>query len=460
VPPSLADTIAAAACDESVALLLPQLRAAARRVLLPAMRPGALQALQAAAAVPEAWAAGDAVRRELQALLQQLLATGQQQQLLREVMGAFSAAWLPRLREALAGLGYAAKADARLLQCALQGLSLIAAAAAAAADGDSAMAEQAAAVLLSLLQHAQPSVQQLALQLLQSAVDAAEESLCGSDSESDSADWLRPPAVLQLLQQPQVVRWLVMRGLAPSTHQGRRQVATKVALLLAVLLRCGGPSAAAVLLPWRAWVCCFAAPGAGSSVAGAASGSSCDALLAAMDAAGAALDEERQQGQADGGGEREGGALGRFWSSRVAAVLQDLFSASTAVRSAAGRQLLALLVHAQAQQGGLPGLAGVLDEYAGERCVEWVGCVLSWQRTHQRQHAWAGPRHGRGWLAVPLRHLPLCLPRPAVAVVARAHTRTHARTHARTHTHTHTHTHAHTHARAPPVHRRPLQGPA
>jgi hypothetical protein len=358
VPHSLADTIAAAACDEAVALLLPQLRRSARVLLLPRLRPAAEQALRQAAAVPRAWAAGEAASEALSQLLQQPLmaAAGSEQEQQAEMLAFAAGGWLQQLRASLQGLGHGARADARLLQSGLQGLSLVAAASAADAAGNGTHCREAGQLLLSLLCHANSGVQQLVLQLLASAVASAETTL--SSSTEAPASWLGPPAVLQLLQQQAVLQWLIIHGLS-----GQEQQRSKVSGLLSGLLRCGGPAAAARVLPWRPWICCFAAQ------AGAAGSE----LLAAVDAAALTLSRPVQQGAAAPLAPSD-----HFWSSDTAGVLADLFSASTAVRSAAGRQLLVLLTAAGTASASAPELQGGLAEYAGGCGVLGTqGCLAS-----------------------------------------------------------------------------------
>lgn len=276
-----------------------------------------LQALREAHAVPAAWDAGESAREQLQTLQQQLNQQTTQQQQHTEAVQSAVAGWLNKLQDAFPGLGYAPRWDAKLLQAALQGLSLVAAAAGgangagpAAATADAA--DRAAGVMVALLRHHSPTVQQLVWQLLQSAVAAAAEP---SSSSSSVAATDRP--VLHLLLLPWVLECLVVEQL--SSQDSKPAACT----LLMALLQHGGSSVAQQLLPWRPWV---------SSCAGDTAGDALNEALAAFLAQGLG----RQPGQGSG----EAG----FWAGRLAVVLQDLFSSRGDVRRAAGRQLLLLML--------------------------------------------------------------------------------------------------------------------
>jgi hypothetical protein len=282
-----------------------------------------LQALRGAHAVPAAWDAGEAAREQLQSL-QQLLnqhttqQQQQQQQQHTEAVRSAVAGWLSKLQDAFPGLGYAPRWDAKLLQTALQGLSLVAAAAAgangpgpAAATADAA--GRVAGMMVALLRHQSLTVQQLVWQLLQSAVTAA----AGPSSSSGSVGAAYRP-VLHLLLLPRVLECLVVEQL--SSQEAKPAACT----LLMALLQHGGSSVAQQLLPWRPWV---------SSCAGDTAGDALDAALAAF------LDQGLGR-QPRGQGSSEAG----FWAGRLAVVLQDLFSSSSDVRRAAGRQLLLLML--------------------------------------------------------------------------------------------------------------------
>jgi len=388
VPASLADTAAAAACDEALALLLPQLRDEATH-LLQQLRPAALQALQDAQAVPLAWAAGEELLLQLQPLQQQLQPRQpqlqpqqpQQQQVLVLVGG-----WLQKLQEALPGLGYGPRQDTKLLQAVLHGLSLIAAAAAAAGGGgglQGPVAEKEAAaistaapagvsaagdssvscswpgttqrvgdVLECLLRHQSSSVRQTAWQLLRSAVAAAQH-----DSSSSRDGGRQPPAVVQLLLLPQVLECLVVEQQGVAGPEAA--AAAAAAELLTGLLRCGGAAVAQRLLPWRPWITSTAAGDANSS-----SSSRLNAALASF------LDQQGLvQGSRGAAEPREQG----FWTSRLAAVLQDLFSVDGGVRRAAGRGLLLLLTAgAEGEEQEQLG-PEELQDFAGEWEGDWRG---------------------------------------------------------------------------------------
>lgn len=315
-----------------------------------------LQALAAAHAVPAAWEAGEQALQQLPVLQQQLQALQQhatQQQ--QQQDGDPVSAWLSKAEEGLSGLGYAPRWDAKLLQGALHGLSLVAAAAAAPGSGQEAVSGsspgswQAAAVqrvagmMLALLRHHSPSVQQLVWQLLQAAV---ESSAGGAQQSCPTVDLLLLPDVLECL----VVEQLSSSDAKPAA-----------CTLLVRLLRCWGSSVAQQLLPWRTWI---------SSCGGDAAGDGLNAALAAF------LDKGppgAQEGQ--GGAGQPEGRLEGFWAGRLAAVLQDLFSASSGVRQAAGRQLLHLMTQ------GCDMEPEELEEYTGELAGLWhVGAACCLQQ--------------------------------------------------------------------------------
>ncbi|KAF8060057.1 hypothetical protein HT031_004996 [Scenedesmus sp. PABB004] len=297
VPPSLADAAAAAACDEAVALLMPELRPAAER-LLQRLRPAALEALAAAARVHGASAAGEAAAGLLAQLEAQPLETAPR--------------WLARVDAALPCLGVGPRSDARLLQCVLHGLVALAGAASPA----QLERLQADSLLVRLLGHEQAQVPQALLALLGGAAAAG-----GRQAEP----------VRALLLLPAVTEALVVQGLgSPALRPG-------ASALLLSLLRGDGPPAAAALTPWRAWVASALSGGAG---AGDAPG-----LAQALDAhCAAALTARAAEGLDEFGGEA-------FWSGPAVPLLQDLFNAEPAARRAAGRALLDLLLGGDGPEG-------------------------------------------------------------------------------------------------------------
>jgi hypothetical protein len=311
-----------------------------------------VQALAAAHAVPTAWQAGEEALKQLPALQQRLQALQflQQQQQQRpqynsqevqmQAQGT-AAAWLNKIEEGLAGLGYAPRWDAKLLAGTLHGLSLVAASAAAAcssiqggaSDGSGSGSWEAAAVqrvsgvMLTLLRHHSPSVRQLVWQLLQSAVEslAAGRDLApgGSSSPGDAEQ----SPVVRLLLLPEVLECLVVEQLNSADAK------PAVCRLLLCMLRCWGSSVAQRLLTWRAWI---------SSCAGDAAGDGLTAALGsflANPADNAGLDQGWSESDlTEGHGQED------FWCGEIAAMLQDLFSTKKELRRDAGRQLLQVLV--------------------------------------------------------------------------------------------------------------------
>lgn len=325
-----------------------------------------VQALREAHAVPAAWEAGEEALRQLQSLKQQLHTLQQltqhqqqhhQQQQQHEVLGVVLG-WLDRLQAAFPGLGYAPRWDAKLLQGALHGLSLVAAtccesdtagavapsadvqpaagAAAAVSRGNTrpSTGERVAGFVVSLLRHHSPTVQQLVWQLLQSAVAAAAEH---SSSRSSRSQPTAPgsPAI-QLLLMPKVLECLVVEQLS------RPNSKAAACTLLMGLLQHGGSSIAQQLLPWRPWICSCAGDTAG------------DALNEALTAY---LSQGPDQPDQEG-----------FWGGQLAGVLQDLFSAHGEVRRLAGRQLLQLMT------------AGC--DMTQEELEDYTGGVQSWVLVH------------------------------------------------------------------------------
>lgn len=361
VPPSLAATTAAAAGDEAVALLLPQLRGAAQH-MLQCLNPAVLSAVQQAHAVPVAWAAGQRALEQLQDLEQQLQQLimhfeihNQNQQQEEEVQQRAVGVWLETVQQAFQGLGYAPRQNAQLLQGTLHGLSLIAAAgsaaAGAAAEDNSSRSSWASStrqrvgqLLVGLLRHHSASVRQLVWQLLQSSVAAAAEHHSSSSrrdgvTAASQTSSSHSSAVVQLLLLPEVVECLVVEQLCSnstntSSSSGAEANKPGASALLMALLRCGGDRVAQQLLPWRPWI---------SSSTGDTAGDALNQALAAF------LDQQQQHPQQQHQPQEAGQG---FWAGRLPAVLQDLFSASAGTRCGAGRALLQLLTTMTTATGG------------------------------------------------------------------------------------------------------------
>jgi hypothetical protein len=314
VPPSIADAAAAAATDQALALLLPELRSAAQP-LLQRLRPASLQVLQAVQAVHAAAAAAEEAAGPL--LLQ-----------LEAEPAQAAGRWMGRVLEAVPSLGFNPRTDARLLQGVLHGLTVV------LSSGAGQYQQEAGQLLVKLL--GQQQQQQVVLQLLVSAAAPA--------TEAPAAAVLQPTRqqpVVQLLMLPQVTEHLVVRGLADKAT--RLQSCN---ILLSLLQRAGLSAAAAWLVPWRCWISCFAGDESAPALAEAVEGITQQQLQ----------EQQQQLGQDEFGGPR-------FWQSPALCVLQDLFSVRADVRRAAGRQLLRLLL------GGEEQPEEELDEYeafAGE----------------------------------------------------------------------------------------------
>lgn len=344
-----------------------------------------MQALAAAHAVPTAWQAGEEALKQLPALQQRLQALQPLQQQQRPQQGSQEvqkaqgdvSAWLNKIEEGLAGLGYAPRWDAKLLAGTLHGLSLVAASAAAAcssiqggaSDGvgsgswEAAAVQRVSGVMLTLLRHHSPSVRQLVWQLLQSAVEslAAGRDLApgGSSSPGDAEQ----SPVVRLLLLPEVLECLVVEQLNSADAK------PAVCRLLLCMLRCQGSSVAPRLLTWRAWI---------SSCAGDAAG---DGLIAAV---GLFLDNPADKAGLDQGWSEsdltEDHGQEGCWSGGVAAMLQDLFSTKSELRRDAGRQLLQVLV---------PGVPLGPNEICDLTGTRGSGCVCVLQQVLRRHAALA-----------------------------------------------------------------------
>jgi hypothetical protein len=346
VPPVVANAAVVAALDEAVAWKSPQLRPAAARVL-ELLRPDALLLLQQAESIHKAIAAGEEVVAAVGNLATLL---SQQQQGLggegRDKVAAGVAVedWLSLLEAAIPGLGFSHAADVRLLQSALQGLSLcskaavgggqrgtgvvaampaLAAAASAAAAGWGPVCGQ---LLIRLLSHEQTSVQRLIYQLLASALEADTTTTSSSRSHgakrsstavgtAAAAD--RVVAVVQLLCQPLVLEYLVVEGLGSSSTR-----AAAVAVLEGLLLHGSTQQAvASAAVHWAGWVSCYQ----GDATAGP-------------------LVEAWQVAAEQAGDDSSSASSG--WQ-QVEGQIRRLFSCQAGVRRQAGKQLLGEI-------GGLP----------------------------------------------------------------------------------------------------------
>jgi hypothetical protein len=296
--------------------------------------------------VPVAWEAGEEALRQLNTLQQQLatLQQASQQQLqqqhqMQEAQSAV-AGWLDGLQGAFPGLGYAPRWDAKLLQGALHGLSLVAAAGSSSSSSTAqwwaSALQHVSGFVVSLLRHHSPSVQQLVWQLLQSAVPSA-----AAEHNQHAA---QSPA-LALLLLPGVLECLIVEQLSSS------EAKPAACTLLMGLLQHGGSSIAQQLLPWRPWI---------SSCTGDTAGDALDAALSEFLDQG--LGQKPESEQAVGQEPDQQG----FWAGGLAVVLQDLFSVSGEVRQRAGRQLL------QVMTAGADMTAEELEEYTGETGPELI----------------------------------------------------------------------------------------
>jgi hypothetical protein len=332
VPPSIADAAAAAATDQSVTLLLPELRSAAQP-LLQRLRPASLQVLQAVHAVHVAAAAAEDAAGPL---LLQLEADPAQ----------VADTWIDRVLAAVPSLGFNPRADVRLLHGVMHGLTVVVTA------GARQHQQQAGKLLLKLLSQQQQQ-QQAVLQLLVSAAAAAPEALEAAQQQP----------VVQLLMLPDVTEYLVVQGLAD--QQMRLQSSS---ILLSLLRGLGFSASAAWLVPWRCWISCCAGDQSAPALAEALEGLTQQQLQ-----------EQQQQGQDEFGGPG-------FWQSPALCVLQDLFSVRADVRCAAGRQLLRLLLGDKEQH------EDEVDEYeafAGEHQMQLhLGCASCMKKdTPCRRHS-------------------------------------------------------------------------
>jgi hypothetical protein len=230
--------------------------------------------------------------------------------------------WMGRVLKAVPSLGFNPRADARLLQAVLHGLTVVVSVESAQQQ------QQAGQLLVKLLSQQQQVVSQL---LMGAAAAAASEPPAAAAAVQQLA---RHPPVVHLLMLPQVTEHLVVHGL--SDQQTRLQ---SCSILLSLLQQAGLSAAAAWLVPWRCWISCCAGDASAPALAEALEG----------------LTQQQLQEQQQLGLDEFGGP--GFWQSPAVCVLQDLFSVRADVRRAAGRQLLRLLLGGEEQQ------EEELDEY-------------------------------------------------------------------------------------------------
>jgi hypothetical protein len=419
VPPSLADAVAAAALDGAVAAVMPALRPAAA-LLLKRMRPVALEVLDTVTAVSAARAAAADLCGGALSSLAAAVATG-------ELAAGRHAArdWLARASEAVPALGYSARADATLLRALIQGTAAVAmvcdaqplvdngAEATDTKDGTSdrpppLLLADVSLPLLSALGHDDAAVRCVTLQL-------ATAALTPPDASTDGA---LVPAMLQVLQLPEVTHQLIVCNLGATSTR-----TDAAALLTAALQALPAADAAAWLTPWRPWVACHASQGSTEAALAAA----LDALLPLV----LQLPVNGGDGTSSSGYNQDHGAHAQqdgneglpppppstaerqWWCGPLLAAAQDLFSADgTQRRDAAARLISSLLDEESVGDGdsshhstGL--LADALEQLAGGRVLPWqpqrlhappvcskhmVGAVcLGDARTHMHSHIHHSP---------------------------------------------------------------------